>query len=108
MRYISAMSEWIHAAKAGELKPGEAKVIHAGDREIALFNVDGQFHAIDNLCPHRGGPLGEGILEGRIVICPLHGWRFDVTTGQSPLMKVVSVDKFEVAIVGDDVKVKVN
>jgi nitrite reductase/ring-hydroxylating ferredoxin subunit len=70
--------------------------------------VDGQFHAIDNICPHRGGSLGEGVLEGRIVICPLHGWQFDVTTGQSPVMPVVSVDKFEVAVESGDVKVKVN
>jgi len=103
-----AMSKWIHAAKTGDLKPGEAKIIAAGDREIALFNVNGQFHAIDNLCPHRGGPLGDGVLEGNVVICPWHGWRFDVTSGKSPVMPVVSVEKFEVAVEGDDVKVKVN
>lgn len=108
MRYISGMSEWIYAAKASELKPGEAKVIAAGEREIAIFNVNGQFHAIDNLCPHRGGPLGQGVLEGRVVICPLHGWRFDVTTGVSPVMPVISVDKFQVAVEGSDVKVKVD
>lgn len=102
------MSEWINAAKTGEIKPGEAKVVTAGEREIALFNVEGKFHAIDNLCPHRGGPLGDGVLAGNIVICPWHGWQFDVTTGASPVIKTVSVDKFEVAIEADDVKVKVN
>jgi len=102
------MSQWIHAAKTNELKPGQAKIISAGDRDIALFNVDGTFHAIDNLCPHRGGPLGDGVLEGRVVACPWHGWRFDVTTGNSPVMPSVSVDKFEVAIEGDNVKVKVD
>jgi len=102
------MSEWINALKTADLKPGEAKAIVAGDREIAIFNVDGQFHAIDNLCPHRGGPLADGLLEGNIVVCPWHGWRFDVTTGASPVVKTVSVDKFETAVEGDNLKVKVN
>jgi NAD(P)H-dependent nitrite reductase small subunit len=101
------MSQWIPAAKVSELKPDEAKVVNAGDREIALFNVDGKFHAVDNLCPHRGGPLAEGVLEGNVVVCPWHGWRFDVLTGQSPVIPTVSVDKFETAVEGDEVKVKV-
>ncbi|MBT4865448.1 MAG: Rieske 2Fe-2S domain-containing protein, partial [Planctomycetaceae bacterium] len=45
------------------------------------FNVDGEFHALDGVCPHAGGPLGEGGLSGNIVTCPWHGWQFDVTTG---------------------------
>ena len=52
--------------------------------------------------------LGDGVLAGNIVICPWHGWQFDVTTGASPVIKTVSVDKFEVAVEGSDVKVKVN
>ncbi|MBM3860972.1 MAG: Rieske 2Fe-2S domain-containing protein [Verrucomicrobia bacterium] len=102
------MSEWINAGTTGELKPGEAKVIAAGEREIAIFNVDGKFHAIDNLCPHRGGPLGDGVLEGNVVVCPWHGWRFDVTTGKSPVMPLVSVEQFDIAVEGDNVKVKVD
>ena len=102
------MSEWINAAKISELKSGEAKVVAAADREIALFNINGAFHAIDNRCPHRDGPLADGVLDGNVVVCPWHGWRFDVTTGQSPVMKSVSVDKFEVAVIGDDVKVKID
>ena len=50
-------------------------------RTLALFNVDGTLYAVDNTCPHRGGPLGEGDLDGAIVTCPWHGWRYDVTTG---------------------------
>ena len=48
---------------------------------IALFNVDGTFYAMDNSCPHAGGPLGEGKVNGGIVECPWHGWRFDIRTG---------------------------
>lgn len=101
------MSEWILAAKTDELKPGEAKVIAVGGHQIALFNVNGQFYALNNACPHRGGPLAEGRLEGREVVCPWHGWRFDVTTGASPLFPTVSADRFEVRVEGADVKVKV-
>jgi nitrite reductase (NADH) small subunit len=53
----------------------------AGERIVALFNVDGQFFALDGLCPHQGGPLGRGTLCGAEVTCPWHGWRFDVRSG---------------------------
>ncbi len=102
------MSQLINAAKVSELQPGQAKTIAAGDREIAVFNVEGKFFAIDNHCPHRGGPLADGVVEGNNVVCPWHGWRFDLTTGVSPVVKTASVEKFEVVVEGDDVKVKVN
>jgi NAD(P)H-dependent nitrite reductase small subunit len=101
------MSEIITVAKVAELRPGEGKVVTAGDREVAVFNVAGKFYAVDNLCPHRGGPLGEGVLDGHVVTCPWHGWRFDVCTGVSPVVPTAKVDTFEVAIEGDEVKVKI-
>jgi nitrite reductase (NADH) small subunit len=63
----------------------------AEGKAIAVANVGGQFHAIDNTCLHRGGPLGDGALEGNVVTCPWHGWQFDTSTGkmmQSPAMGV--------------------
>jgi nitrite reductase/ring-hydroxylating ferredoxin subunit len=54
----------------------------AGDLEVAVFNVDGKFYVLKNECPHAGGPLGEGFLDGPVVTCPWHGWQFDVTSGQ--------------------------
>jgi nitrite reductase (NADH) small subunit len=54
----------------------------AGDRVVALFNVDGNFYALDGVCPHQGGPLGKGKITGCVVTCPWHGWQFDVRTGQ--------------------------
>lgn len=101
------MSDFIKIANVSELKSGESKVVTLGDRELALFNVDGQFHCIDNFCPHRGGSLGEGVLTGNLVACPLHGWRFDVTTGQSPVIPTAKVEKFEVVIEDNLVKVKI-
>jgi nitrite reductase/ring-hydroxylating ferredoxin subunit len=75
----------------GEIPPGEGRVVEAGSTTLAVFNVDGRFYAVSNACPHRGGPLGEGELEGCVVRCPWHAWRWDVTTGAnatSPGMKV--------------------
>ena len=71
----------VRVAGAGELGPGEGRVVDVEGRSVALFNVDGRYYAIDNTCPHRGGPLGEGDLDGAVVACPWHAWRWDVTTG---------------------------
>ena len=64
------MGEFIKVAKADEIAPGRAKCVELNDREIALFNVDGSFYAIDNTCTHVGGPLSEGELAGTHVTCP--------------------------------------
>ena len=76
------MSQWVKIAALDECPPGSAIELVAGERIIALFNVEGTFHALDGVCPHQGGPLGQGDLAGCIVTCPWHGFQFDVTTGQ--------------------------
>ena len=75
--------KFIDAAKLEELEPGTCVSVELeGDRGIALFNVDGEILALNNTCPHAGGPLGEGTLEGEVVTCTWHGWQFHVRTGQ--------------------------
>jgi nitrite reductase (NADH) small subunit len=101
------MSTLIKVAEITDLNPGETKTVVAGDRELALVNVEGKFYAIDNICPHRGGPMGEGVVEGHLCICPWHGWRFDVRDGTSPVVKTAKVDTFEVVVEGNDIKVKI-
>ena len=76
------MTTWHPAVAESDLPPGTAKECVAGDRIVALFNVDGVISALDGICPHQGGPLGKGKLQGCIVTCPWHGWQFDVTSGQ--------------------------
>ncbi len=76
------MAEFVKVAKMAEIAPGQAKMVEVNDKEIALFNVDGSFYAIDNACTHVGGPLSEGELDGPQVTCPLHGSIFNVTTGE--------------------------
>ena len=71
----------VKVAEVGEVGDGQARVVEAEGRTLALFNVGGTLYALDNACAHRGGPLGEGDLDGRIVMCPWHAWRWDVTTG---------------------------
>ena len=101
------MPTFVTVANVNDLKPGEGKAVAAEGREIALFNVNGNFYAIDNTCAHRGGPLGEGICDGSIVTCPNHGWQYDVTTGMNPLNSQIKVKKYEVMVEGYKVKVKI-
>ena len=94
-------------ADKADLNPGEAKVIEVQGKTLALFNVDGTFYALDNTCLHRGGPLGEGELEGSVVTCPWHGWRWDVTTGANTNNPAVKVACFPVKVEGTSVFVEI-
>lgn len=97
------MAKFTKVCQTGDVKPGSGKSIEIDGKVIALFNVDGKFYAIDDTCRHRGGPLGEGELEGKIVICPWHGWRYDVTTGANELVPEQPTQGYEVKIEADDV-----
>src|SRR5437899_13069358 len=99
--------DFTRVAAVADIPAGQCKVVELSGREIALFNLDGKFYAIDNVCPHRGGPLSEGTLEGAEVICPWHGWRFDVTNGACMIVPTKNVDAFEVKVEGEDIFVKV-
>lgn len=73
---------WADVAKVEDLRPGTSLCAELdGKVGVALFNVEGQIFALENTCPHAGGPLGEGILHGEVVTCPWHGWKFNVRTG---------------------------
>ncbi len=101
------MAEWIKALAASEIPKGGAKKIEVGTKEIALFNVDGTFFAMDEMCPHRGGPLSEGQVEGGVVSCPWHGWEFEVKTGISPVNPAACVHTYPVRVDGSDVFISV-
>lgn len=101
------MPTFVTVANTNDLKPGEGKAVEINGKEIALFNVNGRFYAIDNTCVHKGGPLGEGEVADGIVTCPWHGWQYDVTTGINPLNSQIKVKKYEVMVEGYKVKVKV-
>lgn len=96
----------VRVAAVGEVKPGEGRVLEANGRSVALFNVDGRYYAIDNTCPHRGGPLGEGDLDGTVVACQWHAWRWDVTTGANTNNPAVKLACFPVSEDGGSVFVE--
>ena len=90
------MNDWIPIATVDECPPGASIERLAGDRMVAVANVDGIFHALDGLCPHQGGPLGTGVLCGATLTCPWHGWQFDVVTGRHKLSATVRQSVHEV------------
>lgn len=100
------MSRWIRVAAVGDVSPGSAKEVMADDQVVALINAAGTFHALDGVCPHAGGPLGEGTLNGTTLTCPWHGWQFNVTNGQNCLNQRMTHTCFAVKVDGNDVLVE--
>jgi len=98
---------WHRIASISDCPPGQCRELIAGDRVVALFNVDGRFFALDGVCPHQGGPLGKGKLEGCIVTCPWHGFQFDVTTGQHQASQSLQQGSFPTKVEGDAVWVEI-
>ena len=92
-------------AATSEIPSGEGREFTVGDRVLAVFNVDGEFHVLDGICPHAGGPLADGGLHGCIVTCPWHGWQFDVSTGQHCLSPQIQNKRFECRVEGEDLLV---
>ncbi len=99
------MSERVTVANTTELTVGTGIVAEVNGKSLAVFNVEGTFYVIDNTCIHRGGPLGEGDLEGEVVTCPWHGWEYNVKTGVSVNNPSACVASYSVVVEGDEVKV---
>lgn len=81
-------------------------MVEAAGKTIALFNVAGEYHAVDNACPHRGGPLGEGDLDGTAVVCPWHAWRWDVTTGANVNNPAIRIPRLPVTVEAGEIYVE--
>lgn len=77
------MSDWVTVAKVGELAPGEWRIVTADDAPIVVFNLGGEYYAIEDVCTHDGGQLTGGTVEGDQIICPRHGARFCIRTGEA-------------------------
>jgi nitrite reductase (NADH) small subunit len=99
---------FVRVAKTTEIAPGQIREIQLEGTTIAVANVGGQFHAVNNTCLHRGGPLGQGSLQGNIVTCPWHGWSFDVTSGRVTHNQVGGVACYPVELRGEDVYVDIS
>ena len=101
------MPAFVRVASVSDVEPGKVKEVTASGKTLALCNVDGTFYALDNVCLHRGGPLGEGYIDGDKVECPWHGWQFNVKTGCVPVNPDMKVPIYEVKVEGEDVLVAV-
>ena len=102
------MGEFKKVASVGDLQPGTSKLVEVSGKKIALFNLGGTCYGIDDTCPHRGGPLSEGLIEGESVTCPWHGSVFNIKTGAvetSPAR--VGVTAYKVRVQGSDIEVEV-
>jgi 3-phenylpropionate/trans-cinnamate dioxygenase ferredoxin subunit len=99
------MAEFVTVATTDEIKPGERMVVELGRHWVAIFNVDGQYYAIEDLCTHDDGPLAEGELTGCIIECPRHGATFDIRNGKvlsAPAL--VDVPSYQVRVEGNEIQ----
>jgi len=78
----SQTKKWVRIAQAEDIPLREGRSVKIAGHEIAIFNLGDRFLAVENRCPHRGGPLADGIVSGRTVVCPLHAWKVDLETGR--------------------------
>ncbi len=94
---------FVRVADPAALPPGSARTVQVGRYEVALFNVDGDFYALENACPHQGSPIVDGWIEGRTITCPWHAWCFDLRTGSLTLGDFAMIPRFEVRVEQDGV-----
>ncbi len=102
------MAKWIDLGKTSDFPEGSPVCTTAGQRALVVMQVNGEFHAIANVCPHAGKPIGDGELRGRVITCPYHGFAYDVTNGRNVDFPYDEppVKKFPVRIVDDGVQVQ--
>jgi nitrite reductase (NADH) small subunit len=79
---MSETKKWVRIAYCRDIPLREGRTVKIGSREIAIFNLGDRFLAVENRCPHKGGPLADGIVSGAAVVCPLHAWKMSLETGQ--------------------------
>jgi 3-phenylpropionate/trans-cinnamate dioxygenase ferredoxin subunit len=101
------MSDWVKVAEVGEIPPGGTKLVDVDGGMVLVCNVDGEYHAIDDMCTHDGGTLSGGTVQGEEIVCPRHAARFNIRTGEvtaPPAFEPVHV--FPLRIRGDAIEVR--
>lgn len=103
------MPDFLPVLDVAALPPGKAETVLLAGQRIAVFNVGGEFYALDDECPHRGGPLGAGWVDADVcqVACPLHGWVFDVRTGACLTVPARPVRSHPVRVVDGKIEIAV-
>ena len=102
---MAEAKRWHKVLENGELPEGRVKSVPCGLRTLCVSHIDGKFGALDNHCPHQGGPLGEGSIENGLLRCPWHGWDYDPVTGKAPGFDD-GVESFAVEVRDDGVYVE--
>jgi nitrite reductase/ring-hydroxylating ferredoxin subunit len=100
------MSEYVTVARASAVPSGTGSVATVKGQDIAVFNIQGKFYALDSRCPHQDYPLGRSPVFDNFVICIGHAWRFDIKTGECSSVPGVCVRTYEVVVEGDEVKIR--
>jgi nitrite reductase (NADH) small subunit/3-phenylpropionate/trans-cinnamate dioxygenase ferredoxin subunit len=100
------MAEFITVAKVGDVEEGRGAAFEFQGRMVAVFLKDGEYHAIDDMCPHAGASLAEGYVENHEVSCPWHAWRFDIRDGTWCDNRRIKIDAFEVRVAGDEIQIR--
>ncbi|MGH7908734.1 MAG: Rieske (2Fe-2S) protein [Thermodesulfobacteriota bacterium] len=102
------MSRFVEIARTNEIAPGEAKMVEVEGKKIAILNLEGDYYALDDTCPHARGPLSEGKVEGEVVTCPWHGSEFNIKTGEvlRPPARG-GVKNYKVQVEGSIIKIEV-
>jgi nitrite reductase (NADH) small subunit len=98
---------FIRAGKASAVPPGTICELEVDGTMVAVANVEGKLSAFNNVCPHEGGPLGQGELEGKIVTCPWHGWQFDVCSGALAQSTATTIETYPVEVRGEDIYIDI-
>jgi len=100
------MPGYVTVARTSAVQPGMGTVVRVKGQEIAIFNVKGQFYALDNRCPHQDYPLGMSPVFDNLVLCIGHAWRFNIKTGQCYSASGMDVRTYEVMVEGEEVKIR--
>jgi len=95
--------EFVRVADVAAVPPGSSRVVRVGRYDVALFNVEGTLYALENSCPHQGGPIVDGWVQGLTVSCPWHAWCFDMRSGRMTLGDFAIIGCFDVRVEQDGV-----
>jgi nitrite reductase/ring-hydroxylating ferredoxin subunit len=102
------MEGFVETIASGRLPAGKSMVVRLAGKDVAIFNVDGTLYATDDACAHAGASLGSGKLQGSIVTCRAHGFRYDVTTGRCTNIQGLQIPRYEVKVVDGQILVAVS
>jgi nitrite reductase (NADH) small subunit len=101
------MGRYVRAARTADIPEGTGRAVALPGVDVAIFRLEGEFYAIENTCPHRGASLGGGEVSKGRVICPMHGWQFDIKTGRMPMPTGGGVRPFPVRVEDGEIYVEI-